>query len=428
MLTRAGFIEHLRDALNHLRDPGQLRRNPLAGLFGVGNRVDTFLALQVILFDAIKSLEPDANDPPQSRNWRYHESLYYRYIQQFSQQEVAHQLGISVRHLQREQNVALEILAAKLWEQFSLEEKLSGGMEQEQPITSDQAEIAVEPNQPVTEQVASPSLAEELAWLNEVLAEERVNLGEILPDLLDLALPLSSQYRTQVEVVITDDLPLVIAPVVALNQLLLNLLGLAIRRAPGRSVTISAGAARWNIKLEMTCQNPTPLAQAALAENESNLEMASQLAGLCRSRLNISEDGKVFSASLLLPALEQLPVLAIEDNVDALQMLERYTSGTQYRLIGTSEPGQALDLAQKLAPQIIVLDVMMPQMDGWKLLGRLRQHPRTAHIPVIVCTILPQEELALSLGASAYVRKPITRRAFLAALDQQAALVDSESG
>ena len=64
---------------------------------------------------------------------------------------------------------------------------------------------------------------------------------------------------------------------------------------------------------------------------------------------------------------------------------------------------------------------MMPQVDGWRVLGRLRQHPLTGHIPVVVCTILSQEALALSLGASAFIRKPITRRAFLAALDDQVA-------
>jgi len=70
-------------------------------------------------------------------------------------------------------------------------------------------------------------------------------------------------------------------------------------------------------------------------------------------------------------------------------------------------------------PQIIVLDVMMPQTDGWRVLSRLRQHPLTSNIPVIVCTILAQEALALSLGANAFLRKPVTRQAFLAALDRQ---------
>ncbi|NIV31704.1 MAG: response regulator, partial [Anaerolineae bacterium] len=81
---------------------------------------------------------------------------------------------------------------------------------------------------------------------------------------------------------------------------------------------------------------------------------------------------------------------------------------------------------EEFSPQVILLDVMMPQIDGWEILGRLRQHPLTSHIPTVVCTILAQEELALSLGASAFVRKPVTRQVFLAALDRQIARMQPE--
>lgn len=69
-------------------------------------------------------------------------------------------------------------------------------------------------------------------------------------------------------------------------------------------------------------------------------------------------------------------------------------------------------------PQAIVLDVMMPQVDGWEVLARLRQHPGTARIPVIICSVLADADLAAALGAMAVVPKPVTRQAFLSALDQ----------
>jgi len=119
-----------------------------------------------------------------------------------------------------------------------------------------------------------------------------------------------------------------------------------------------------------------------------------------------------------LPPAEQAPVLAIDDNADTLKLYERYLSGSQYRLIGTPDPRQALSLAEQFDPAAILLDVMLPGMDGWELLGRLREHPLTAGVPVIVCTILPQEQLALALGAAAFIRKPVTREALLAVLDQ----------
>jgi CheY-like chemotaxis protein len=55
------------------------------------------------------------------------------------------------------------------------------------------------------------------------------------------------------------------------------------------------------------------------------------------------------------------------------------------------------------------------------LLGRLHEHPGTHNIPVIVCTILPDEDLALALGAAALIRKPVSRLTLLDALDRQLA-------
>ena len=69
---------------------------------------------------------------------------------------------------------------------------------------------------------------------------------------------------------------------------------------------------------------------------------------------------------------------------------------------------------------------MLPGIDGWELLGRIRSDPALREIPVIVCTVLPQEELAMALGAAAFVRKPINRQEFLAVLAEQVNPLDSQ--
>ena len=69
-------------------------------------------------------------------------------------------------------------------------------------------------------------------------------------------------------------------------------------------------------------------------------------------------------------------------------------------------------------PQILVIDIMMPGLDGWRLLGQLRHHPVTAPIPIVVSTIVSEKGLALSLGAVDFIQKPVSRRIFLTALDQ----------
>ena len=448
-LTREQFLKHLRDALNHLRDPNYLRQSPLAAACGVANQPDTPAALRRILVDAIKLLKPETDEPPQSPAWRLYESLFYRYVQYFSQLEVADQLGISTRQLRREQRAALETLAHQLWEQLDVE-----GQRHESTSRRDSTgEMGVVTRPDATTSTTrmstsrmstsrmstsrmSTSVYEDLAWLKETPPENSTDLKQELPAVLELTRPLATQHGVHLALAVDDDLPQAAADPIALRQTLISLLSAAIPRASScQQVHVSARSLPREVAIEVGCEeapaarpgrfpgctHPQPARSSDRSSDSdaARLDMARQLADLCGGSLTVSDSGEGFSARLVVPALGQLPVLAIDDNAGTLRLLQRYTAGTRYRLVGTPDPEQALALAQELSPHIIVLDVMMPHVDGWEILGRLRQHPLTAHIPIVVCTILAEEELALSLGASAFVRKPVTRQAFLAALDRQ---------
>jgi CheY-like chemotaxis protein/AraC-like DNA-binding protein len=420
MLTSEEFLKHLRDALNHLYDPDRLRTSPLAALLGVGDRFDTPSALQHLLTHAIESLEPSSDEPSRSHSRQVCDLLLYRYVQQFSQQEVADQLGMSVRHLRREQRAALEALAYHLWEQFDLEEKLHEG------IDGKQAEKTVD---------GGRAVSDELAWLKDAPPDRLTDLTHTLPAVLELAQSMAVQHDAQLETHMADDIPNLAVHPIALRQILLNLLTVAIHRASGERVIISAKPRDWQVDVQVHAQPrrqdkssaTSPRGDEAVASSEGDegdsLDMARRLADLCRCGLSLSTESEAFIAVLTLPALERLPVLVIDDNADTIQLMQRYTTGTRYSLFGTQDLEQALSMAEKLSPQIIMLDVMMPEVDGWEVLGRLRQHPLTCHIPIIVCTILAQEELALSLGASGFLRKPITRQALLGALGRQVDLM-----
>jgi CheY-like chemotaxis protein len=97
-------------------------------------------------------------------------------------------------------------------------------------------------------------------------------------------------------------------------------------------------------------------------------------------------------------------------------MFRRYLSQTNLKVVGVKEPEQVLPLARQLHPQVITLDVMMPSMDGWEILQTLQTDPETRHIPVIVCSVWDEPELAFSLGAADFLKKPITQKDLLAAL------------
>ena len=438
-MTQEEFLEHLHRALNHLYEPDRLRTSPLAALFGVAHRLDTFSALQNILTEAIESLEPKPEEFPQSPAWEIYEPLFYRYVQQLNQEQVARQLGMSVRHLRRKEHAALEVLASRLWTQFDLEARLqaphaSGGSGDRLPtllpwVSSDQTPAGGGGfvGEGFAAGVAGPTVSDELAWLKDVPPESPVDLNQMLPDVLALAGPLATQHQARMQTSVADDLPSLAVHAVALSQALLNLLTVAIHQATGGTVSISARALPLEVEMRiLVAPRPgrlrasTPGKPARSSRDDAaSLDLARQLAELCGGRLAHAGDEEPFDARLTLPSMEQLPVLVIDDNADTLQLLRRYAAGTRYHLATTQDPAQALSLADKVLPRIIVLDVMMPRVDGWKVLAQLRQHPSTGHTPIVVCTILPQEEMAFALGASGFIRKPVTRQAFLAALDHQ---------
>ncbi|MCC7355760.1 MAG: hybrid sensor histidine kinase/response regulator [Anaerolineae bacterium] len=406
------FLRHLRNALNHLYHSDYLRQSPLAFLLGVAARPDTSSALSRILTEAIESLKPAATISPNARAWRIYDLLLYRYVQQFSQQEVADQLGLSLRHLRREQHAATEALADRLREQFHL------------PLDTEQR---VDEKQSSVHATAAATVNHELAWLKEPSLEGPTVLEQTLPAALDLTRPLSTRHQVHLDVALADALPGLAIHPVALRQILLNLLGVAIHRGAGSRVRVSTKPLRWEAEIEISCGSPASLLPPS-RDDLASLDMARRLADFSGCELTVSEKDDTFVARLTIPAFEQFPVLVIDDNADTLQLLHRYAAGTRYRLVGTPDPQQAFSIAEKLSPQIIILDVMMPSIDGWEMLGRLRQHPLTSHIPIIVYTILAQEELALSLGASAFAQKPITQQAFLAVLDRQVVQREREPG
>jgi CheY-like chemotaxis protein len=410
-VTREELLDQLRDALNHLYDPDRLRRSVLAARFGVANRFDTTAALQRILTDAIATLKPPPGEPPQSPAWQIYEPLFYRYVEQLSTEEVADQLGIGTRHLRRWQTIALEALADLLWKQFGLTDWQAdepGGA----PAATDMA-------------AGQAGLRQELAWLKEASGTDTTDLADSLPAILNLASKLAARHDVALGVTQAETLPRVSLPPVALRQALIHLFSVVIPRAAGGGVQVSVKQVAWDVLIGIRCSQYPSGPRPPLEDEADNLNMARQLAEICGCRLNLTADARGFDASLALPALEQIPVLVIDDKADTLQLLQRYTSGSRYRLITVSDPEQAMDVALRVAPQVIVLDVMMPRVDGWELIGRLHENPKMQDVPIIVHTILAQRDLALLLGANDYMRKPVSRPDFLAALDRQLAQVAS---
>jgi putative two-component system response regulator len=102
-------------------------------------------------------------------------------------------------------------------------------------------------------------------------------------------------------------------------------------------------------------------------------------------------------------------ILLVDDNSTNLQVLREALEGLGHRLLIAKNGQNALGIATKASPSLILLDVMMPGMDGYEVCKRLKADPKSNHIPVIFVTALTDEEdeaKGLALGALDYITKP----------------------
>jgi PAS domain S-box-containing protein len=128
-----------------------------------------------------------------------------------------------------------------------------------------------------------------------------------------------------------------------------------------------------------------------------------------------SQLGQGSTFTVRLPALarpERPLVLVIEDEVAIARLIAKYIEKMGYRAVTAYSAREGFDQAVRLKPDLITLDVLMPDLDGFALIQQLKAHPETAHIPVIFLSIVQDRQQGLRLGASAFLTKPIDERKF----------------
>lgn len=395
----------LRRALNHLYDATFLRDSPLISLLRLDTRGNPAATLRNCIENAIEALGQDRYPTTSLKNRRYHEILFYRYVQQFTQTQVAHQLGVSPRHLRREQNAAICALAEYLRERHRLSVD-----DQLKPTTIDADTAATTTNAAVDK---------EIMWLEDSLSNGLADVNSVLQESLQTAQALAEAHRVHLGIGANAALPsAAIAPTV-LKQIVLNLITTLISVVPGGTISLTAKAVQDRVVIDLTANVPHSGAKMDLTQDQAKIDMSRRLAKLFIGEVTIGQEADMLTFSVSIPSTEQIRALAIEDNEDTLQLWKRYVEQTRFHLMGIREPLYALEAAIEQKPDLIILDVMLPGIDGWELLSQLRHHPLTSHIPIIVCTVLPQRELAFSLGASDFICKPVTRQSFLDALRRQ---------
>jgi signal transduction histidine kinase/ActR/RegA family two-component response regulator len=107
-------------------------------------------------------------------------------------------------------------------------------------------------------------------------------------------------------------------------------------------------------------------------------------------------------------------VLVIDDDVSSRDLLTRILERDGYRVIVAPSGPSGLDLAQRIRPDAITLDVMMPGMNGWTVLSKLKADPALKAIPVLLITVVDDAPTGMAMGASNFMSKPVDPQRLLA--------------
>jgi CheY-like chemotaxis protein len=213
------------------------------------------------------------------------------------------------------------------------------------------------------------------------------------------------------------DAPPVLADRTLLRQALLNLLSYALDVLPeGSRLTLTTAPLPGAVCLHLRQQAPGSEQRPDTYARRGRLDCGALAAGRAKWRLRLDETPNRWAAEIVLPAAQTPTILIIDDNRGLIELFQRYLAGHRVVVVGAESGDAALTLLQQLTPQAIVLDVMMPHQDGWEVLQKLRAAPALATTPILVCSVLREHDLSLTLGASDTLVKPVSQPALLDAL------------
>ena len=379
------FANEVKDALQHLYDFPYLQTHPLAHYADAGASSQAMRGqwLRREIITAIEALAPEGAVSFRAPQARPYQLLQLRYVEGMTVQETARELGVSERQAYRDLKRGEASVAALLWARWQKEETSDRGRTEE--LTSIESEVAGV----AVRRVPTPAsaLIEPAIAAVERLAQKRGVEIQMAGSAWDTTLATDSSLGVHI---------------------LTKVLSHAIQHTRGPEVMVNAARENDDIIINVSYKAAD---QDGIRDETIVMKLAEKL-GWDISEERSGEDRRI----RLRIALHGPTVLIIDDNRGLVELLDRYLSGHACRVTCATSGREGLELAFQLRPHAIILDVMMPDIDGWQVLQRIRAHPDTADIPVIICSVFDDPELAYSLGASRFIPKPIRRVDALEAL------------
>jgi len=395
LMSEQVLLHQLRSALGHLHDLDYLEAHPLAQRLPAAEKGSDLgscgLRLRNILIELIESLKPEAELPDWAPEWRQYVILHDRYVRRRPLWEIEEKLSLGDRQVRREHRRALAALAVlvRSW----LESQPPSGMVSPLPGT---VQEAVRRLSPAPRVFGLSQLVEEVV---AILAEASKHQG------------VTVKWHVQ-----PDDLT-VYTDRGILHQLLVKLLQTFQRHRVQGDVSLQASPDDHRVVISVASDT------IRIQVEDEDLRLCQSLAQCLCTDIAVEREGPEGTRlSFALPVGSRLrKVLIIDDEQPAIELFQGYLNGLDYQVIGETMAERALQRAMETQPDVIVLDVMMPAVDGWELLQRLRHTPELRDVPIIVCSVLDDAELAFALGAARFLRKPVLRQQLVAALQEACA-------
>jgi len=390
------FEQELRDALVHLYDPDFQPAEDLCNIFGC-DILDGVAKVQSIIIRAIESLKPPVETPPNPRVEQFYNLLCNRFVFRLTLAETAQKMYMSFSSTWREQRVAIHYLVILLW-------RRSQELQTQPAIDSEPEREVSQPSDWIAQ------TKRELASLYSYSPDPTSNVGEAIERVCGLQNAIAAKRGVRLGIGSIQPNLIAAVPSSALRQILITTIGNLVRRISNTRIVIFARMEDGNIKITIT-------GKCAPGDNLTENELVRDIPLPDDSSVEACLEAEQVFLWIKLPSIGRINVLVVDDNLDVVHFYQRSTEGTSYRIIHLEDGRKLFDEIQKTVPDIIVLDVMLPYLDGWELLMQLHANPLTRPIPVVVCSVIREEELAMSLGATRFIAKPVQPGSFIQALD-----------
>jgi len=405
---RETFARWVHDACSHLYDSHHLQNHPLGPLLTPAyTESDGFQRshlLRRILLDAIQSLRPQPKTPAQSPDWRLYSLLELRYLERLNPTEAMQQLSLGKSQFFRDQARALELVTDLLWQRAQASDEIMSAVRALPPQMAD-----FEPGD-------AKDTDAQMAFPQTTLRP--IHLAELLEDLLPVIQPLADRHRTTVELHSLYDLPPVSTDRVMLRQALLNVLTCAITSTTTHNVVVSGESQpdQTIVSLTFGAAHIGDGAGVTVADQGGRLALAAQIMEAVGGALDEQRQALTQTIVLRWPSTRQKTLLMIDDNQGLVDLFRRYLTSEPWQIIWARNGREARQAIESTTPSVILLDIMMPEEDGWEILMQLQQRLATKQTPILICSVVNEPALAESLGAAGYLTKPVSQEKLLAAL------------